>query len=472
MSDRSLTMATIPIRRLVGGMAVYAGADGLAGVVRLALAALYTRILVPAEFGLFAVVQVTVMLLSTGLSLGLPDVLIVRIGKQDPRQSRLDQDRVFTILLAACGIGSLAVWALTIALGVSGDIKALVPWAMLWGTAIVLWFVPGQSLRYRQRVTQYSVAKLTQIAVMVAILLTMVWRGNADLKAIVIAEALGAVMSLIVAHVLDGYMPVIRRDCLPRTLLAGGAPFCLLAIGGVVLDLADRYVIASLMGVEAAGYYAVAARIAVVGALMTTPLNTIWQPYFYRIASAGSFNAAQVRLDSRRLAMLFTTAVTSAMIALPHLLTVEVFGRTFVAGTYHGSAVLVAPLFLQYFAKVMYFLSTPAIAYNGRTWRQFAAVSVAGVVSIAINAATARFMPGPAFNAMFVIAMVTGVSYLGVMAFAIAEVRRLYPGGDLGWGFTGLLTVAALLPLLGLPTVAIAPLLLIYLATVSFFYLR
>jgi len=440
-----------PTGRLVAGMAAYGAADAFCGAVRLALAALYTRLLAPAEFGVLAVVQVSVVLAATVAPLGLPDVLMVRFREGDPVKMRRDMDRVYGLLLVVSGALAAVALAAVYLLPAPEICRSLVPWAVVWAVALALWYVPSQALRFRGRVGRYAAARVTQVVTMVGVLLAYVALRTAGLREIVAAEAIGAMLALAATHVLEGYLPRPARDPRVRELLAAGAPFGLLAVAGVVVDYADRYVITLVLGPAATGYYAVAARISMVGTLLTGALLAMWQPHFYRLAGSGRVDQPLVRSISRKLALVFTAGLVLCMVVLPGLMTVRIAGRWFIAPAYQGAAVLVAPLLLQYFFKVLYFLTTPAINFHGRTWRQLAMTAVVGTLSVGMNALLLSVLDGPAFALLTVTALVTAGAYAIAMVFGVHELRALYPGASVGLGFTLAAAGAVLVPLLGRP---------------------
>jgi O-antigen/teichoic acid export membrane protein len=379
---------------------------------------------------------------------------MVRFRERNPAEMRADMDRVYALLATSCTAGAAVVMAAVLLLPLPALYRTLAPWALLWASALALWFVPAQALRVRGRVGRYAAARTLQVALMTAVLLTFVWLRPSGLTQIVIAEALGAVLALAAAHLLEGYLPRLPRDSRVRELAAAGAPFGLLALAGVVMDFADRYVITGILGVEATGYYAVAGRIAVVGTLLTGALHAMWQPHFYRLVASGRVDPRQVRATGRKLALVFTAGLAVCMALLPGLLTVTVAGRPFIAPAYQGASVLVAPLLLQYFFKVLYFLTTPAINFHGRTWRQLAMIAAAGTASVALNAVLLSVLEGPAFALLTVTALVTAGAYGIAMVYGMHEMRSLYPGASVGLGFALAASVAALIPLMGPPGLA------------------
>ncbi len=431
MSQARILAPSAPgLRSLLAGMAGYGAADAASGLVRLALAALYSRLLAPAEFGVLAIVYVSVTLVVTALPLGLPDVLMVRFRDGHAGKMREDKDRVFTLLLAACAVAGMAV-----AVGVrlvpgAAEWRAIAQWSCLWAATQVLWFVPQQSLRFVNKVWQYGVARVSQVVVLLGVLLWFVHAGQAGLRHIVLAETAGSVCSLVLVLALDSYVPRLRLPAAPAALLAPGLPFCLLALGVFVVDLSDRYVITALMGVEATGYYAAATRITVVGMLLAAAMHAMWQPHFYRRAAESPFDTAVVRRHTEGLIVVAAVLVGVAMVVLPLFFTLSMGGQTFMSATYRRSAVLVAPLMLQYFFRTVYYLTTPSIAFRGRTWRQVAMTACVAAANVLGNVVVIAAAGEQMVRGLVMVAVVTAVSYAGAMVYGMREMDRLYPGAS------------------------------------------
>jgi O-antigen/teichoic acid export membrane protein len=423
---------------LLRGMVVYGSADVATGVARLVLAAVYTRVLAPAQFGILAVLYVTVTLAVTLVPLGLPSAMLIRFRQGRPEEAAAYRNSVFSVLLVLCVVAG-GVCAVVTRLWPVPD----VPWqtvllAVAWAAAGILMYVPTVSLRFKEHVGRYALSRVCQVAVTVL----LVWRayagGALGVQEIVAAEAAGAACGLLLACMLDRYVPRLVVSGLVPDLLRLGAPLFALSLGHFLVDLSDRYVLVFLLGKEATGYYAVAARVAIAGALVAEAFNSMWLPFFYRIAAAGNVRTQELRRLARTLVILLGTALAAAMVVLPELVRFGWRGSYFFAPAYHGAAVLVAPLLLQYFLKMCYYISTPAINFNERTWRQVGYICLAAAVNVAGNV-TVIVLRGDSgmFGTLTLVALMTVVAYGLAMILGMREYRLLYAGAQPGGWFLG-----------------------------------
>jgi O-antigen/teichoic acid export membrane protein len=430
-------------------MMVYGGADALVGLVRIGLSALYTRVLAPADFGLLAVLYVTVSLAITLLPLGLPSAMMIRFRAGEPAEARQHKDTVYAALLRVCLL-LLAAGGVAAALGLAQPLdRVTVIAALLWAVASILSTVPSSSLRFAEKVVRFSTARVSQVVVQVAVLWYLWATSHVGLREIVVAETAGSLASLLLAHVLDRYVPRLRLSR-PRVidLLTLGAPLCFLGVGHFVIDLSDRYIVTLLLGAEATGYYAVAARLAIAGSLVAEALNSMWLPYFYRLAGSAQVASAALRRAARRLVYALGVVMALAMLVLPYVMVLRVAGRWFIAPAYHATMALVAPLLLQYFFKAVYYLATPAVNFHERTWRQVAIIYGAGLLNCLGNVAVILLLPGIGVYALLtLVALMTSLSYAAAMALLMRELDKLYAGGGPGGAFLALVSLVVLLPL-------------------------
>ncbi len=435
------------MRSMVG----YGATEAVVGLVRVVLAALYTRLLVPAEFGHLAIVYVTVTLIVSIISWGLPSALMVRFGQANQGDPKPFKDELYSFLVLLCTGGASVVLIATYTLIPSGWFVArLVPWAVVWVVATVLLAVPLQSLRYEQRVAASAATMAFQAGAMTTTLALLWLLGTVELVDIVAAEAVGAIAGLLFAHVLDSYVPALRLKVSARRLVLLGAPFCMLALVHIVVDLSDRYVITFFMGADATGYYAIAARFAIAGSMLSTAFLYIWQPHFYRHAGAGIRDCNSLRFAGRRLIALSGLAIGMLALFLPLLISANIFGISVVSPTYRDAAVLAGPLVLQYYFRTAYFLATPAINFNGQTWWQVCIIAIIGILNIAGNMAVIAFSgTDDLYHTLALVAYMTAASYAAAMVLGLRRLRALYPQVSPGWIFVAATAGLAIVPLLG-----------------------
>jgi len=113
--------------------------------------------------------------------------------------------------------------------------------------------------------------------------------------------------------------PVAQATTLPATFL--GAPFLLLAIAGWTIGGLNRWLVAGLFGSETAGYFTLAANVAVILPSMLGTILVQWQQPLWFAAAGGDTGALARRVD--RAALGYTAAglgLTGALhLLLPHL---------------------------------------------------------------------------------------------------------------------------------------------------------
>lgn len=431
-------------------MAAYGSGDVLTGLGRFALAVLYTHVLGPEQFGVLAILYVTISLAAMVIPFGLPSVLMVRFGEDGMSAMRRNKDDVYTkLVLFALPAGALAAVGGRLLPDVYAE---MAPWVGGWLVAAVLWFVPAQSLRYKHAAVRYSLSRASHIVAMVAVVGYLFSAGRLTLTGIVAAEALGACVALVVAHVADRYLPRPRWPEGAGVLFALGLPFCLLELVHFVVDWSDRYVITALMGVAATGYYAVASRLSIVGAMVVTAFIAVWQPYFYRLAGANTVEAGTVGAAARRMLLIVGAGIGLLMLFVPELVVLEIAGKRLIDPSYAGTKILVAPLMLQYFFKVGYFVATPAINFNRRTWWQVAIIGAAGLCNVFGNILVISLWPSDAlYPPLIAVALVTAACYLFALLLTFRELDRLYPRVRPSYGLVAVASLMVAVPLLPVP---------------------
>ena len=329
----------------------------------------------------------------------------------------------------------------------------------------MLGMVPKMSLRFNQKIVRFSIARVLRVAVMVGVLLWLVEVRAAGLAAIVISEAAAAAAELLFCCIVDGFLPRPAPLTGLGTLLGLGLPLTVVGLGIFLNDLSDRYVVFLLLGKQANGFYAAAAKIALAGSFCAEAFNSMWFPYYFRFARKKDSHERELREFSGKLVLLFGALIGFLCIVLPQLVTLRILGRDFVSAAYHGVAVVVAPLTLVYFFKMATYVSTPVLTYRKKILKLSAITWTAAGINIAANVVWCRvFGQSHLYMALTAIALMTSLSY-GLCMVWISREAVLFAVRD--WFFSpmtlfcGALLVPAFLPLpvvlkLGLWVVAAA----------------
>jgi O-antigen/teichoic acid export membrane protein len=228
---------------------VVAGGFGLLAVM------IYTRLLEPQAYGLYALLISAVF--------ALFEILFRWICASTVRFLPSASHARSPVLGAAIGgyaiIAAFVVLA-TLALLLTGA-TPLTPRLLLLSAAVLLAHAAGEVMlavvQARQRPGLYSVLVASRAAGIVGIGTLMLLLGygvEGLLIGFLLANA-APILVLVVRHAGD----LLASRCEParlRTFAAFGLPIAIVGISGTCIAISDRYVIAALLGVDAAGFYA------------------------------------------------------------------------------------------------------------------------------------------------------------------------------------------------------------------------
>jgi O-antigen/teichoic acid export membrane protein len=263
---------------------------------------------------------------------------------------------------------------------------------------------------------------------MAILLLILVKNGVRGITAIIIAEASATFLELTVCMVIDNFLP-FRFSFFPiLPLLRVGLPLTMIGFGIVCIDLSDRYVVSSILGTQANGFYAAAAKIAVAASFFAEAFNSMWFPYFLRITAKSNFGITEdMQRFSKRLIVLFAAAISFLILVLPCLVDIKIAGKEFVARQYHEVSVLIGPLVLAYFFKIVFYISSAALIAQKKSRPLVIIVYCAALVNIGGDIFVAFHFGGRnVFFVLSIIALMTSVAY-AICMVCVAKVAGMFP---------------------------------------------
>ena len=427
VTEKNAAQPLFSLRYLFKGSLIYGSSDLFVAMLRFALLAVYTRYLSPAEFGVLALLQTTILLLSTLAPLGLPSAIMIRFREKEPGRMKEMKDAAFFFMLCASLGAGLVTALLVFRFYPEKSSSQILGWCMLWTVANILQFVPAVSLRFKENIVSFGMTKVAGAIVMVATIFFLTVGKNLGLQGIIMAEALGSATVLCFSFILDRYRPALPPKGIMRGLIVTGLPLCLISLGVVLIDFSDRYVVYAMMGGNATGYYAAAAKIAFAACFIAEAFNSMWTPHYYRMAGNTEIPKEQFHAVAKKLSLLFAAAIGAAMIALPLLADFSIFGRPFVAPAYHGVKVLIAPLTLMYFFKMIFYITTPPVTFNERNWKLSGIIYAAVFVNIAGKILILKLFAGhDLYTQLYLVALVSSLSYCICAALGFIEVFKLH----------------------------------------------
>lgn len=349
------------IKRLLKTGAAYQAADIVAKAIALFTLPLYTRHVSTQEYGAYSALLTAVILASILLRVGVGEAFVRFYFEDEDRERR---DRIartatatvaWTTTAAAAALVALAGPASRLLLGFRDP--ALLDCAVLGLWAFTNLEVAYAQLRVDERVRTYLRASLSNVALTVALTVTLVvfaglgarglLLGNFGASAIVVLGLWWSLRRRFSLRVRLADLVAMARFGLP-TVPADAIAYC--------LQVADRFYLLRAYSRSAAGQYAIALQLASVVFIAVRGFQYAWPPLAYSIRS----DAAAARLYSivSTWFVLATGFVVAAVALLGRWLV-----RIFAAPEYFGAHTALPWLAL---AWTLYGLYQMAIVISGR----------------------------------------------------------------------------------------------------------
>jgi O-antigen/teichoic acid export membrane protein len=384
----------------------YALARGLPAAVNFAAIAIYTRLLEPAEYGRYAVVVAAIGMAHMAAFLWLQ----LSLGRFLPAY-RQTPERFLSSVLA----GFLAVTLLVLAAALPAILwldDARTRHLLLIGLVLLLIEAYGEiHLRLanaRLQPTVYGRIGLVRAAVALAVGSALVALGDG---------AEGVLVGLAVGYAVASIRPSLRvfKGCgiglvdpaILRRLLIYGAPLVVTIAFDYVLFVADRLLIARLIGIDAAGIYAVGHDLTnfTLGTVLVI-VNLAAYPIAVRAYEEGGLAQAAPKLRQNAL-LLWGLGLPAAA------------GMAILAANITG--VIAGPAFRESAVAVMPIIALAVLIQKSRTFYFDMAFQLTGRVGIQAVVSGAAAIVNLALNLILIPAMgLVGAAWATVAASALA----------------------------------------------------
>jgi O-antigen/teichoic acid export membrane protein len=370
--------------RLAGHFVSYAACNALNAAVPFLLLPLLTRYLSPADFGVLAVFQAIVVLVS-------PMVMLAANTAVTTAFFQLGSKELGRYVTSCLVLPVAAALALTCAfaaggrvpasyLGMPGRLVALVP---VFGLVQLVPAVVLALLQATQRPWAYGAFQglLTVSNLLLSIVFVVIMRGGITgrLLGIFLSYTAYTAVGLIYLR-RQGYLPMHVSRQYVRDASAFGAPLIPHSVGGTLLGLADRFILAHQAGMSSVGVYAVAVQVASVIMLCMTAMNQAWVPFLF--SKLKCLTAETPAVLVKYTYVLF--ACIGAVFALVELAAPAVIGRLLDA-RYRGAGRYLLWLGIAYCCNGMYFLVGNYFFYGKKTTILGGLTLTCAVVNIGLN---------------------------------------------------------------------------------------
>ncbi len=422
---------------LAGDSLVYLLGAALIGVGNFVLVPLYTRHLSPKEFGVYALVDVTILICVTITQLGLGVSYLKWFADTEP-------SRRGEILSSTLVVGALAAIAggVVLALVVAGPLGE--QWlrtsnrgfAWILFPIVLLENLQGlllTDLRARRRAVAFSAIAIIRLLVIVGASAWFIVVQGRGVTGVFLGRLVGDGASVLALFVLS-LRSISSRLAWPlvRPMVRYGLPLVWSALMGMMLDAAGRYFLAHYSTMEQVGFYGVAIKIAnIFQMLVSRPFGVAWGGLMFQIVKWP--NARLVY--SKILVYVFVLSLASALILA--LFTPTLF--TVFATDAYAPAMVVFPMILLVRAvNILEYPMAIGIYLVGRT-KWFALVYSVGLgVNLFVNRmlTPAYGMFGATWSWLVAWAAITGlIAWIGQQYYPLHYDWKLFLIPIMPWGF-------------------------------------
>jgi len=422
---------------LVGDSLVYLIGSAAIGLGNIILIPLYTRYLSPAQFGVYALVDIAVLILVMVTQLGFGVSYMKWFA--DSGGSRRDEllGSTLTIGALAAGIGggllSLAVaspmgehWLQTAHRGFAWTLLPLVVLENVQGLLLT-------DLRSRRRAIAFSISGVVRLAAILGASIWFIVVQGQGVLGVFLGRLVGDSISvlLLATLCLSSVTPRMDRS-LAAAMVSYGIPLLWSAFIGMMLDASGRYFLSRHSTLEQVGFYGTAIKIAgVFQMLVNRPFGVAWGGLMFQIVK---WPNAQV-VYSKILMYVFVLSLTAGLVLT--LFTPTLFA-IFATPAYFP-AMAVFPLILLVRAiNLMEYPTSTGIYLAGRT-KWFALIYSVGLgINLLGNYALtpAYGMFGAAWAWLAAWLVITGLmAWLGQRYYPLRYDWKLLLTPIVPWGF-------------------------------------
>jgi O-antigen/teichoic acid export membrane protein len=346
--------------------AVYTATSAVNAAIPLLLLPVMTRVLSPTEYGTVAMFSVVVAVLGAFTGLSVHGAIGVRYFER----TRYDLPRYVTTCLLLL-MGSTAVAALLM-LAFAESIESLTDIPRHWllvavGVAgaqfivqvrLAIWQSAGQPWRFGGlRLAQSMIDAISSLLMVLA--LGMAWQGR--VAGIALAATVAAAVACI-SLARDRWLVAQWERQYALDALRFGIPLIPHAVGGMLVAMADRFMITNLLDLASTGIYMVALQVGMALGLLTDSFNKAFAPWL--MSSLGEKNLARDRQVVR-----FTYGYFVAVTVIALLLGLVAPGLlgVLVGASFRDAAPIIIYIALGQAFGGMYYMVANYIFFAGRT---------------------------------------------------------------------------------------------------------
>ena len=376
------------LRGLARETAVYGLSTVLGRMLSFLLTPLYSHLLEPTENGAMQALYAYIAFLTVIYGLGL-DTAYLRLGRRD---GKADERAFGAAFLAVVGMAIGASVILTLAaapaarlVGLPAEMASLVRYGAWILAADAAMLLPYAELRGSHRAAAYAGIKLVGIGMNLVLAYVFVRVMHLGLRGVFLANLIASLSSLaMLAPVILARLGAPDRARL-REMLSFGVPLIVAGVGSMVVQVADRPILAKAAGLAAAGVYGTCYKLGIGMMLLVGMFDQAWKPFILERADRPDAGALIARVLTY-FGTLGAWAFLAIVFFIAPLVTAPLFaGKSLIHPSFWSGLPVVPVVTLAYLFNGVYFVMLAPLMLDKRTGAVSAATWAGAGVNLAAN---------------------------------------------------------------------------------------
>ncbi len=387
----------------------------------------YTKYFLPAELGIFTLVQSLSIFLGFVYAFGLETAFMKKfIDAEDENRKKNIYSSTLMFLLLSSTVLSFVIYLsagrMASAIGIQDSPNGvnLIRLMSIVMIADTLYRIPMLLFRARLQAMTYSLLNLLAFIINVVLNLVLIVRLGLGVEAIFYSYLVSVVVILIVTLFMTRRVLTVSFSKQTLSELLGyGAKFIFIGIFLLIIDMSDRFFLQYYYGESSVGIYWANYRLASAMGLVIAAFRFSWTPFFLNLSEK---QASKKIIADVTVYFVFAGSLLFITFGLliDLLAPAEIFGIRFLDALYLPGLGIVPIILLSYFFSGLYSTFNAAPFFTDNT-RSLLYVTISGVVlNLALN-----FLLIPKYE-MHGAAAATLITYLAMFIMVFIYSQKIY----------------------------------------------
>jgi O-antigen/teichoic acid export membrane protein len=276
---------TSKLRQLTKDTALYGISTVVGRFINFILVPFYTNIFQPAQYGIITNIYACIALVSIIFLFGMDTAYLKFAGMaEEDEKPKLFAQAFYPILLVGVVLSVILYFGvdqLASLLGIPAEYEYLLVYMVVILFLDALTAVPFTWLRLKKQALRFSMIKLFNIILTIALNIVLIIVFKLGIAAVLISNLIASIITLLilVPEILTNIRSRIDTGLLKK-LLAFGLPYLPSGIASMFMQVIDRPLVEKLAGMKMLGIYQANYRLGIFMMLFVSMFQYAWQPFF------------------------------------------------------------------------------------------------------------------------------------------------------------------------------------------------